>query len=140
MHIVVSFYNMCTISLYRTDSALKFGWFFVSYMASLYIFSLLIYSTLILLSAHLLFPISTSSCTLAFAFLLQLLHPLSLKENLSREFLLTLHFMFLSWKLILLLWLIFNWFDLPEARKTLGIAEGFCDWTYWFSIGEWINY
>lgn len=38
--VVVSFYKLCTISLYRTDSALKFGWFFVSYMASLYIFSL----------------------------------------------------------------------------------------------------
>lgn len=34
----------------------------------------------------------------------------------------------------ILLQLIFNWFDLLEIRKTLGIAETFCDWAYWFLV------
>jgi hypothetical protein len=58
----------------------------------IYFLTVLPYSALILWNAHFLFSFSVNSCTLAFAFLLQLLHQLSSKENLSRELLI------ISWK------------------------------------------
>jgi hypothetical protein len=48
----------------------------------IYFLTVLTYSALILWNAHFLFSFSVNSCTLAFAFLLQLLHQLSSKENL----------------------------------------------------------
>lgn len=83
------FIIMCYLLCYRTDSALKFGWFFLCYSASfIYIFlAVTIHYVLVLLSAFLFIysSLSPNSSTFCFAFWLQLHLQSSSKENLSRE-------------------------------------------------------
>jgi len=98
----------------------------------IYFLTLLTYSALILWNAHLIFTFSICSCTLLFAFSLQLLHQLSSKENLSREFLLILHYMFLSCKLILIcdqsLTELIYWRQGKGCRSILWLSLLFSDW------------
>lgn len=77
-------------SFYRTDSALKFGWFFLSYLVCLFLFLLCLFP----LGIHAANPLFTPlfRYTLAFASLLLLLLQLFSRGSLLRKFYLTSYF------------------------------------------------